>query len=117
MTLEVAKLLLTTDEELERQHPGILAVFKREQDCDIKNIQRRLERAVCGRQIRADEEGQREIAELIHKVQVDYVNLIGRMPSIIIQFFFAAENKPYEGALPLRRILLRFEMPTGKGQL
>lgn len=116
MNLKVSELLLTSDEELERQHPGILAVFKLEQDCDMRNIQRRLERAICGRQVKIDEEGQRELAELIQRVKQEYVDMIARMPSIIIQFFFAAEKKPYEGALPLRRILLRFEMPTGKGQ-
>lgn len=99
--INLAALLQTSDEELERQHPGLLAVFQRETECDIRNIQRRIERALCGRAVRIDEEGQAELGALIQRVKQEYMALVGSTPSVLIQFFLAAEKNRMKGLVRL----------------
>lgn len=109
MTLNLQKWLAEGPDELEKQYPGITAAMQREGQCDLKNIQRRFERAMCGRRIGSD--SMEAIAEEINTVRLsvmrEYHGLISRMPSVLIEFFMAAQNKSYDGPLPLSRILIR----------
>lgn len=97
--------------------PPIDEITNRLIESDRRNLAQRIESALKAHApIRLDDEGTALISKIIHAETSAYKELVANAPDLWLDFLRAAGERFKKGAFQPIRILLRFEMPTGKGQ-